>query len=204
MNRLRSIAFALACTTAVSSLWVCAQNTPAPAAVEPKGDIAPMETGHKEYHEGLLGVFKRLSQDLKLSPEQAAALDKVVKNFQAQLKKGQKQHQEAREEGKTPLTALQRMERHVQFMDEHAQQAKSNLEDFKHFYGLLKLDQQKKVDEVFARIHHHVVTHKDHQGYSKAKDHRSLKDGATKPASSSSDETKPSSDGANVEPKSNP
>lgn len=154
MSYFRSTVVALTLAASLPALTVWAHD-----ASSGDKEVSGPAAMFQHHHEGVLGIFKQLRQDLKLTPEQSTALDKVVKNVRDQHEKGLKQHEEMEKDEKASLTAVQRMEKHVQWMDEHSKEAKSNLEDFKQFYGTLKADQQKKVDEVFAKMHAH---HHDH------------------------------------------
>lgn len=163
MNRMRSTILALAMAIAL------------PAALPAWADHhegmegkPPHEAFFQHHHDQMMATFKQLKQDLKLNPEQTTAYDKLVKNFETQAEKSKKRHEEWMKQDNKSLTAVQRMEKHVAMLNEHASQESQNLTDFKSFYSSLNPEQQKKVDEACARIHErHHPAHGGHGGLGK-------------------------------------
>ncbi len=105
--------------------------------------------------------FKKLKQELKLSPEQTVVYDKLLKRYEDQAQKIKLHHEAWKKQDKKSLTAVQMMEQHVARLNEHAADATQNLAEFKSFYAMLTPEQQKKVDEFCKKMHHHRGSHSE-------------------------------------------
>jgi flagellar biosynthesis GTPase FlhF len=145
-----------------SPLWASATETAEkPAAITSAATATAPEAEHSmsmfKHHDSIGEKFKQLGKDLQLTPTQSKAWDKVVKNIEDSHEKMKKQFHEHMKEEKgehpAPISALERMEKQSQMLEEHAKESKVHLVDFKQFYTQLKPEQQKKVDDFFAHFH---------------------------------------------------
>lgn len=118
---------------------------------------------HGDHHKHFIGTLKHVRPELKLTAQQDTEFDALIKGVEGRFEKAKQEHQNAKpSHGADNLTSVQRFEHHLQQLEEHTQNAKATLEDFKRFYASLQPEQQKLVDQAFAHHHGHHHHKPDH------------------------------------------
>lgn len=127
-----------------------AQNATTP----PQGQTQARPEHHFDPGRHIEGRIAFLRAELKITPAQAAAFDRVAAAMRENVKDMAKLHEQHRADHDKPKSAVERLEMMEKFGEMHTQHEQRFLAAFKPLYDSLSDEQKKTADELFGGHHH--------------------------------------------------